>query len=722
MSDYDAISVPQNRTRTPVVDPADPAPFWDVAAAAWQKRTVEGDKWAYTDRLRSEMTTGLYDRLDPTSRQQITAQMNGRKFVDPQSAWAGLVFDRISVERAANPDKWKDAPSDLNDAYQRIDARRRSELQEAQAILDLPGGGVAEFLGSAAREVVDPINIMLAPLGVEGSAARVVAGEAVLGGVAEGLSVPTERDVASDLGLPDPSLTGRVLEGVLFSGGVAGAIVGAGRYLSYLRRRSTATREVAPEGMTGQEFDAEVTAAGNELKGSVPPSQYVADRAQGAIDQALPPIAADAPEGWREIRNGIFAGESGGDYDALFAYQNRAGGAFAETRLTEMTVDEAIAFSDPSGPYAQWVKGRIGRVATPMGAYQIVGSTLRDAKRALGLRGTERMTADLQERLGQWIYRAQGTGAWSGYRGPRQSFKRASGGVAGDVPVRSAREAPTDPATRRSEYLYEPADPDLMRRLVAAPDVDPAVARFADVPDAALARGADTPDAARANEALAAQLRGSEADAGFGPVLTGFEGDLKGAVEALRAARTGEVPNALSHPQTGPIALVWGREGGGKGDGYGLSKILRHHPEVLDNLQGRLSAAEVTSRSKNRIRLESQRDKFAVRLDWDGKQKTWLLTGFEKRPATERSTVRPRDGAEGSSPSARPSPEDNALSAVDQGPDLAAEIAAARTSAGDLTLKLDDGTEISAADLLDDIAADQNLAEVLALCNPGGGA
>lgn len=119
-----------------------------------------------------------------------------------------------------------------------------------------------------------------------------------------------------------------------------------------------------------------------------------------------------------EIRNGIFKGESGGDMNALFGFSNRDGGQFSNVRLTDMTVDQALEFSKPSGPYAQWVKGQVGRVATPMGGYQIVGTTLRAAKKALGLSGSEVMTDDLQHRLGDWIYAAQGTGAWEGYAGP----------------------------------------------------------------------------------------------------------------------------------------------------------------------------------------------------------------------------------------------------------------------------------------------------------------
>jgi len=122
------------------------------------------------------------------------------------------------------------------------------------------------------------------------------------------------------------------------------------------------------------------------------------------------------PAEWSRIQQGIFAGESGGDYGALFGYQNRPNGRFSNVNLTDMTVDQALDFANPSGPYGQYVKGQVGRVATPMGAYQIVGTTLRAAKEGLGLQGDEVLTPAMQDKLGQWIYKAQGTGAWEGYK------------------------------------------------------------------------------------------------------------------------------------------------------------------------------------------------------------------------------------------------------------------------------------------------------------------
>lgn len=146
---------------------------------------------------------------------------------------------------------------------------------------------------------------------------------------------------------------------------------------------------------------------------------------------------------WPAIRAGIFAGESGGDYDALFGFSNRPGGRFANTRLTDMTVDQALNFASPSGPYGQWVKGKIGRVATPMGGFQVVGTTLKAAKEGMGLTGNERMTPEVQDQIGQWILAKQGTGAWEGYRGPGDpsSFPGVPVGPSPSSPGGGARAA-----------------------------------------------------------------------------------------------------------------------------------------------------------------------------------------------------------------------------------------------------------------------------------------
>ncbi len=272
---------------------------------------------------------------------------------------------------------------------------------------------------------------------------------------------------------------------------------------------------------------------------------------------------------------------------------------------------------------------------------------------------------------------------------------------------------------------------------------------------------------ARVDTGPEARVAGGETRGPFGPVLTGFEGDWRGAVAELTRRQTGEAPGALSHPVVDePITLVWGEAGTRRGNGFGLSKIILRHPEVLDDLQGRLLAAtNVLSRSENRIRLTSERDMFVVSLEWKNQSKTWLLTAYEKEEntrAAKRSMERLGASAETSSVSDPPGkhsadgPEIQGGRPVDQpvgqaGPvagldtgrqsirtggeipeleDLTeAEITAriqeelsALEADGDLLLPGEGGLR-PARDIIEDMAEDVEAAEVIRLCglNPGNG-
>lgn len=116
----------------------------------------------------------------------------------------------------------------------------------------------------------------------------------------------------------------------------------------------------------------------------------------------------------------------------------------------------------------------------------------------------------------------------------------------------------------------------------------------------------------------------------FGNIYNQFRGNAKAAIEFLKKVRDGEAVGALHHKDIGDIDLVWGKEGTGHSDGYGLSKLVKYHPEVLDNLQEILNDMRVVSSSKNRVNLESETHKAGVRLTWDGERKSWLLTAFKK--------------------------------------------------------------------------------------------
>lgn len=148
---------------------------------------------------------------------------------------------------------------------------------------------------------------------------------------------------------------------------------------------------------------------------------------------------------WPEIQANIFAGESGGDYNALFNYQNRPNGRFSDVNLTSMSVGDVLAFQDPNGPYAGYVKGQVGRVATPVGAYQVVGRTLRDAVNALGIDPSQPFDQATQDRIGRWIYDTQGTGAWGGYRPNSTVSTQGTPTMDGYTDPQMMQPASTDP-------------------------------------------------------------------------------------------------------------------------------------------------------------------------------------------------------------------------------------------------------------------------------------
>jgi len=119
------------------------------------------------------------------------------------------------------------------------------------------------------------------------------------------------------------------------------------------------------------------------------------------------------PTGWDTFRPQVSQRESGGDPNALLNFSNREGGQFAGINLTGMTVNQAIDFARVGGPYANYSKEQTGRVATPMGEYQIVGATLRQARDDMGLTGDEPMTAELQERIAHHLYDNYGEKPWA---------------------------------------------------------------------------------------------------------------------------------------------------------------------------------------------------------------------------------------------------------------------------------------------------------------------
>jgi len=146
---------------------------------------------------------------------------------------------------------------------------------------------------------------------------------------------------------------------------------------------------------------------------------------------------------------------------------------------------------------------------------------------------------------------------------------------------------------------------------------------------------------------------------GFGPIHEDLRGDYQGAVRRLAQTQDGEVPGVLHHPEIGDIALPWGTVGTSASDGAGLAKLLKWHPEVVDDLPNLIAGMSVRSKSPNRIQLESETHRAGVRLDYDGEQKTWLLTAYERKgkapnATDDRQAAQPgRDGRADTAPPAQ---------------------------------------------------------------------
>lgn len=113
--------------------------------------------------------------------------------------------------------------------------------------------------------------------------------------------------------------------------------------------------------------------------------------AEGAAALGRRPDGSAAGGEQNTLLAAVAKGESGGDYDKIFA--DGKWGAPPQP-LTSMTLDQAIALANsirrnPDNPHN----------AGPVGKYQFVGSTLQGLKGQMGLTGNEQFTPQLQDAL-----------------------------------------------------------------------------------------------------------------------------------------------------------------------------------------------------------------------------------------------------------------------------------------------------------------------------------
>ncbi len=153
------------------------------------------------------------------------------------------------------------------------------------------------------------------------------------------------------------------------------------------------------------------TALMSGMGGGTPPASPSVSNSTPAPSMAAtpsnqPPIPGIQPQQSSSSLPGSFLAavdrtEGAGGYDTLYGHAQK--NAFAGTDVSKMPIADVLAFTDPSGAYAQSVKGQIGRVATPVGRYQVVGTTLRKAVNALGLDPSQPFDAATQDRVAAYL-------------------------------------------------------------------------------------------------------------------------------------------------------------------------------------------------------------------------------------------------------------------------------------------------------------------------------
>lgn len=115
----------------------------------------------------------------------------------------------------------------------------------------------------------------------------------------------------------------------------------------------------------------------------------------------------------------------------------------------------------------------------------------------------------------------------------------------------------------------------------------------------------------------------------FGPVFTEYRDDPEGAIARLMREKDGDARAAFIHPEVGPIDFVYGDE----------KKGLRHIEAkrgraFVDRLPEILRNGAVVRRPefKDRVYIVESADDparvAAIRLDYDGREKVWLVTAF----------------------------------------------------------------------------------------------
>lgn len=117
----------------------------------------------------------------------------------------------------------------------------------------------------------------------------------------------------------------------------------------------------------------------------------------------------------------------------------------------------------------------------------------------------------------------------------------------------------------------------------------------------------------------------------YGYEFTGLQHQAQEAIDLLISRKEGRAIAALHHKDIGDIDLIWGYEGKEhRADGYGLARVLKLQPQLLNKIQSLLNNMEIVAKYDDTIQLEDKRYTAIVERA-EIEPKNWVLTDIHSR-------------------------------------------------------------------------------------------
>ena len=134
--------------------PEQDAGFWDVVQAGWRAETIRTDAWNDTEVRRRAQIAEMLDALPEAEAEAIRKKHINRRGI---ASWAALqratieATARVAQSGAEGAARLSGYPMTEEAFTDRLNEGRLADLEEHEAILGQPGGGIAEFIGAGAR-------------------------------------------------------------------------------------------------------------------------------------------------------------------------------------------------------------------------------------------------------------------------------------------------------------------------------------------------------------------------------------------------------------------------------------------------------------------------------------------------------------------------------------------------------------------------------------------